>query len=198
MNGVNIFQYAAGYKMPISSLTIPSLLRVLRFYRWAFGDLMASDSDVGTIGEYLVGSTLDCLPPARKVQAPFDLVTKTGVAIEVKTTSRLAKRRNKILRVWDISDQRTALEGKRQLADLWVFLVAQFPERATTREQLAVFEPKYWTAYLATGEQVRASGCRCEVSETTLARLGIEPIPFAQFSTAFAKLNLKIPRLTQP
>ena len=67
--------------MDVSNLTLPSLLRVLRFYRWAFGDLMVDDSDIGTIGEYLVGDALDCLPPQRKQKAPFDLVTKSGASL---------------------------------------------------------------------------------------------------------------------
>ena len=171
------------------SLTVPALLRVLRFYRWAFGDLMASDSDVGVVGEYLVGRALDCLPPARKAQAQFDLVAKSGSTIEVKTTARLKRLRDRLLRVWNIRDQRTALVGKRDIADIWVFLVADFPAQARAREQLDVFEPKYWTCYLVTGEQLRASGCRCEASEKTLARLGAAPIPFRDFPAAFRRIE---------
>ena len=53
-------------------------MKVLSFYRWAFGDLTESDSDVGILAEYLVGDILGCLPPTRKDQAPFDLVMKDG------------------------------------------------------------------------------------------------------------------------
>lgn len=174
--------------MAVSNLTVPSLVRVLRFYRWAFGDLMTDDADIGSVGEYLVGDALGCLPPQRIHPAPFDLVTKSGVTIEVKTTG--AKHRDKkVMRyIWNISDQQTALEGKRELASVWVFLAASFPAKRSSREQLAVFDPKYWSVYLLTGDQMLEAGCVKKVSEVTFSRLGVKPVPFADFKEAFRKL----------
>ena len=67
--------------------TLGKLLNVLVFYKWAFGDLTESDSDVGILAEYLVGDALHCLPPARKVNAPYDLVMKDGTTLEIKATT---------------------------------------------------------------------------------------------------------------
>ena len=175
----------------MKNLTISSLVRLALFYKWAFGDLTASDSDVGVIGEYLVGDTLGCLPPERKTQAAFDLVTKKGVSIEVKTTTTtVAQGKDRRVYRWYVDDQRTALNGERPLADIWVFLAAKFPAKKRTElaRQLSVFDPKCWTCWLATGEQVRESGCRAMISEATFERLGIKPLPFADFKSAFNQL----------
>lgn len=178
----------------MARLVVSSLVQLVRFYKWAFGDLTASDSDVGVIGEFLVGDTLGCLSSERKTQAIFDLVTKEGVSIEVKTTTRTVPRVTKDpVYEWSVSDQRTALEGKRTLADVWVFLAAKFPEarrmRSTARTQLSVFDPRFWTCWIVPGETVRASGCRKSVSQATLDRLGVASRPFSEFKTAFRQLT---------
>ena len=166
-------------------------LRLVRFYKWAFGDLTASDSDIGVIGEYLVGDMLGCLPPERKPQAAFDLVTKKGVSIEVKTTTTtVAQGKDRRVYRWYVNDQRTALEGARPLADVWVFMAAKFLEKNRTdiARQLSVFDPKSWICWIATGEQVKASGCRTKISEATFERLGVKSIHFSDFKSEFKQI----------
>lgn len=178
----------------MAKLVLSSLVQLVHFYKWAFGDLTASDSDIGVIGEFLVGDTLGCLESERKTQAIFDLVTREGVSVEVKTTTRTVPRVTKDpVYQWNVSDQRTALEGRRELADVWVFLAAKFPEtrrmRPAASAQLSVFDPKYWTCWIVTGETVRASGCRKSVSQATFDRLGVTAQPFADFKKAFRQLT---------
>ena len=178
----------------MARLVVSSLVQLVRFYRWAFGDLTASDSDIGVIGEFLVGDALGCLPTERKTQAVFDLVTGDGVSIEVKATTRTVPRvtRDPVCK-WSVSDQRTALEGRRELADVWVFLAAKFPaslrSRPAARTQLSVFDPKYWTCWVVPGETVRASGCRKSVSQATFDRFGVASHPFADFKAVFRQLT---------
>ena len=162
-------------------------LQLLSFYRWAFGDLTESDSDVGILAEYLVGDILGCLPPARKVNAPFDLIMKSGMTIEVKATThkRTQKGRTSYYR-WDVSTQSEALKGNRTIADVWVFLIATFP-RATpgTSSVARGFDLKNWICYLVSGEQLRTAGCKRYVSEATLRRLGCEPFPLGELKKRF-------------
>ena len=155
------------------------LLNVLTFYKWAFGDLTDQDSDIGMLAEYLVGDILNCLPPTRKVNAPFDLITKSGVTIEVKATThkRVEKGRNPYYR-WDVSTQSEMLKGTRPIADYWVFLIADFPrETSRTPRLVQAFDAKNWTCFLVSGEKLRTAGCTKYVSESTLRRLGVEPVP---------------------
>ena len=167
--------------------TLGKALNVLSFYRWAFGDLTEQDSDIGMLAEYLVGDILSCLPPSRKVNAPFDLETKSGVTIEVKaTTYRQKCGGNTAYYRWGVRTQSEALKGNRPIADVWVFLIATFP-RATpgTSRVSQAFDLNNWTCYIVTGEQLRTSGCARFISESTLRRLGCAAFPLGELKKRF-------------
>ena len=167
--------------------TIGKLLNALSFYKWAFGDLTDSDSDIGALAEYLAGDLLGCLPPSRKVNAPFDLQTKSGVTIEVKATTHKQTRKGRTPYYrWDIKTQAESLKGNRPLADVWIFLIATFPGATSDMSRVAqAFDLKNWTCCLVTGEQLRTAGCTWYVSESTLRRLGIEPFPLGELKKGF-------------
>ena len=167
--------------------TIGKLLNALAFYRWAFGDLTESDPDVGILAEYLVGDLLGCLPPSRKVNAPFDLKTKSGTTIEVKaTTHKYARTGRMPYYRWDAKTQSECLKGNRPIADAWVFLVATFPRAASGTSRVAqAFDLKNWSCYLVTGEQLRTSGCARFISESTLLRLGCTAFPLGELKKRF-------------
>lgn len=158
------------------------LLNVLTFYKWAFGDLTEQDSDVGMLAEYLVGDILNCLPPTRKIQAPYDLIMKDGTTLEIKATTHKYARKGKTPYYrWDVSTQSEMLKGNRPIANYWVFLIANFPrETSRTPRVVQAFDPKNWQCYVVSGEQLRTAGCTRYVSESTLRRLEIEPIPLAE------------------
>ena len=158
---------------------ISSLLKGLSFYRWAFGDLTDQDSDIGMLAEYLVGDILHCLPPTRKVNAPFDLIMKDGTTLEIKATTHkcVSKGRTPYYR-WDVSTQSEMLKGNRPIADYWVFLIASFPrDTSRTPRVVQAVDPKNWKAYVVSGEKLRTAGCTKYVSESTLKRLEVEAIP---------------------
>ena len=160
--------------------TLGKALNVLSFYRWAFGDLTEQDSDIGMLAEYLVGDILSCLPPTRKVQAPFDLIMKDGTTLEIKATTHKydPKRGRTSYYRWDVSTQAEMLKGNRPIADYWVFLIATFPREASrTPRVVQAFDLKNWKVYVVTGEKLRTAGCTRYVSESTLRRLEVEPIP---------------------
>ncbi len=167
--------------------TLGKLLNVLSFYRWAFGDLTEQDSDIGMLAEYLVGDLLGCLPPTRKVQAPFDLIMKAGTTLEIKaTTHKRVKKGRTPYYCWDVSTQSEMLKGNRQIADYWIFLIATFPrETSRTPRVVQAFDLKNWSTYVVTGEKLRAAGCTKYVSESTLKRLELEPFPLGELKKRF-------------
>ena len=167
--------------------TIGKLLKVLSFYKWAFGDLTESDSDVGILAEFLVGDLLGCLPPTRKEKAPFDLKTKSGVTIEVKATTHRQEWKGKASYYrWSVRTQSEAMKGNRTIADVWVFLIATFPRPTSCTSSVArAFDLKNWSCYLVSGEQLRTAGCMRNVSEATLRRLGLEPFPLGELKKRF-------------
>ena len=160
--------------------TLGKVLNVLSFYRWAFGDLTEQDSDIRMLAEYLVGDILSCLPPTRKEQAPFDLIMKDGTTLEIKATTHKydPKRGRSPYYRWDVSTQSEMLKGNRPIADYWLFLIANFPrETSRTPRLVQAFDLKNWKVYVVTGEKLRTAGCTRYVSESTLRRLEVEPIP---------------------
>jgi len=160
--------------MPISKA-----LKTLSFYKWAFGDLTEQDSDIGMLAEYLVGDILNCLPPSRKVNAPFDLITKNGTTLEVKaTTHKYAQKGRTPYYRWDVSTQSEMLKGNRSIAGYWLFLIATFPRETSSAPRVVqAFDLKNWKAYVVSGEKLRTAGCTRYVSESTLKRLGAKAIP---------------------
>ena len=163
-------------------LPISKALKTLSFYKWAFGDLTESDSDVGILAEYLVGDLLGCLPPNRKVQAPYDLIMKDGTTLEVKaTTHKYAQKGRTPYYRWDVSTQSEMLKGNRSIADYWLFLIATFPRETSSAPRVVqAFDLKNWKAYVVSGEKLRTAGCTKYVSESTLRRLGVEAIPLTE------------------
>ena len=162
--------------------TLGKVLNGLSFYRWAFGDLTEQDSDIGMLAEYLVGDILNCLPPTRKVQAPYDLIMKDGTTLEIKaTTHKREKKGRTAYYCWDVSTQAEMLKGNRPIADYWVFLIATFPrETSRTPRVVQAFDLKNWKAYVVSGEQLRTAGCTKYVSESTLKRLEVEAFPLGE------------------
>lgn len=157
-------------------------LRTIRFYKWAFGELTAADSDIGMVAEYLVGEILDCLPPGRKVNATFDLVTKSGASIEVKATSKLYEvRGSRPAYRWKISTQAAAIKGERPLADFWLFLIAKFPSASAD-----ILDYRYWRAYIVTADQLRACKITQALRESSLTRLGLVSFPLSELKKNFA------------
>ena len=167
--------------------TLGKLLNVLTFYKWAFGDLTEQDSDIGMLAEYLVGDILHCLSPTRKVNAPFDLITKNGTTLEVKaTTHKYAQKGRTPYYRWDVSTQSEMLKGNRPIADEWIFLIASFPrETSRTPRVVQAFDLKNWKCYVVSGEQLRTAGCTRYVSESTLRRLEVEAIPLGELRKKF-------------
>lgn len=156
-------------------------LRTIRFYKWSFGDLTAPDSDIGMAAEYLVGEILDCLPPGRKVNALFDLVTKSGINIEVKATSKLYDERGrKPIYRWNIITQSAAIKGERPLADFWIFLIAKFPSSSVD-----ILDYRYWRAYIVTADQLRACKVKTFLRESSLTRLGLASFSLSELKQKF-------------
>ena len=176
--------------------TLGKLLNVLTFYKWAFGDLTDQDSDVGMLAEYLVGDLLGCLPPMRNVQAPFDLIMKNGMTIEVKATTHkyVPKDRTPYYR-WNVKTQTEMLKGNRPIADYWVFLIATFPrETSRTPRVVQAFDLKNWKAYVVSGEKLRTAGCTRYVSESTLKRLEVVSVPLKDLNKMFNAESLSAQR----
>jgi len=158
----------------------------IAYYEWAYGFLAEADSDIGPIAEWLIGRGLDCLPKSRSVNAKYDLVMKDGRTIEVKATSKkrkISRGRNPIYR-WDVDTQLGSLSScsAPSIAELWFFMIANFPDDAKKRRRFDVFDPKYWTVSVVTGAQLIATGVKRYVTEATLRNIGVKFIPLFELA----------------
>lgn len=157
-----------------------ALVDRIAYYGWAYGCLAEADSEIGAVAEYLVGKILNCLPPKRKVKSLHDLEMADGTTIEVKASSSpSAEKGRPVQYLWKINSQASSLRGKRELSQLWLFMIAVFPNSASSSRAFDVFDLKYWSVYPVPASALLASGVRVKVKESTLRKLGIAPIPLA-------------------
>ena len=173
--------------MPRTILT--SLRDRIAYYEWAYGHLAEQDSDIGPVGEFLVGKLLGILPPVRRVNAPYDLVLSDGRGIEVKTTTHprsVYGSPNNLDYRWNVTTQ---MRTPQNLAPVWVFLVTDFPQAASSKSRFDVFNPIYWTARLVAGPALATLGVKRTLTATHLSRLGVEPFPLSQLKSHLSDLS---------
>jgi hypothetical protein len=156
------------------------------FWRWAFSDLR--DNTVrGVLAEFLVATALGRTGTRRKAWDNYDVVSATGVRVEVKASghlqswsqgahSRLSFGRM-AARSWD---ERTGEYGAEPevRADVFVFAVQTCKDPAAY-DALAVDQ---WEFFVVAAGRVRESGFK-SVSIAWVRRQA-EPVPFARLATA--------------
>ena len=115
----------------------PLDLTLLAFWQWSASDLV-SNATRGILAEYIVANALGLAGGVRGEWDAFDLLTKNGVKIEVKSAAYLQSWYHKKLsaitfgirptRLWNASTNELAAELKRQ-ADIYVFCVLNHKEK---------------------------------------------------------------------
>ena len=115
----------------------PLNLSLLNFWQWSASDLV-SNATRGILAEYIVANALGIADGVRAQWDAFDLLTKDGIKIEVKSASYLQSWYHKKLsaitfsirptRLWTASANELAAELKRQ-ADIYVFCVLNHKEK---------------------------------------------------------------------
>ena len=102
-----------------------------KFWQW-FGPSLAEDWMRGVVGEFWVANALGFLNEPREGWKPWDLETKTGVKVEVKTSGCLRRKNDEIVPIknikFDIENVNVDEETEKGLsarqyrpADVYVF-----------------------------------------------------------------------------
>ncbi|MBE6020965.1 MAG: hypothetical protein E7228_04365 [Clostridiales bacterium] len=112
---------------------------VVEFWRWAYSDIMGN-AERGVFAEYLVACALGVQDSVRISWDKYDLKTKEGIAVEVKTSGYLQTWEQKELSKivfsinptfgWDSEKNTYDLVQKRQ-ADVYVFCVHKHKDKST-------------------------------------------------------------------
>ncbi len=130
----------------------PLDLTLLGFWQWSASDLV-SNATRGVLAEYIVANALGIAEGVRAGWDAFDLLTKFGVKIEVKSAAYLQSWYHKKLstisfgirptRSWEADTNKLATEVKRQ-ADVYVFCVLNHKEK----DSLDPLNLEQWEFYI--------------------------------------------------
>jgi len=116
-------------------------VNILDFWRWAMSDLV-SNAPRGVLAEFIVAYALGLTDGVRNPWGAFDLITSTGIKIEVKSSAYLQfwnqKNLSKIIfpikasRTWNHETGVTTLshDSSRQ-ADIYVFCILAHKDKNT-------------------------------------------------------------------
>ncbi|HJR78950.1 MAG TPA: hypothetical protein VJ821_02685, partial [Anaerolineales bacterium] len=115
----------------------PLNLSLINFWQWSASDLV-SNATRGILAEYIVANALGLADGVRAEWDAFDLLTKDGIKIEVKSAAYLQSWYHKKLsaitfsirptRSWTASASELATELKRQ-SDIYVFCVLNHKQK---------------------------------------------------------------------
>lgn len=113
-------------------------INVFSFWQWSSSELLGNALR-GVLAEFIVASTIDALDSPREEWDAYDLITKGGLKIEIKSSAYLQSWGQKELskisfgiqptKIWEEFDKRSA-EAKRQ-ADVYVFCLLAHQDKAT-------------------------------------------------------------------
>lgn len=167
---------------------------LLDFWRWSASDLV-SNATRGILAEYIVASALGLAEGIRAEWDAFDLVTATGLRVEVKSASYLQSwfhAKPSIItfdirptRHWDASTNARSLESKRQ-ADLYVFSLLAHKDKVT----LDPLDVAQWEFYLVRTADLNASfPTQKSIGLTGLIRLGARPIKYNALSPSIERAS---------
>ena len=147
------------------------------FFDWAYGDLL-SNATRGVLAEYIVQTALGCAPQKRIEWASYDLVTATGLRIEVKSAAYVQawvqKRPSRIsfsirkARFWD-QDSNEIGDTLARNADVFVFCLLGIPNQ----EAPEPLDPDNWKFLVLNSAEIESAlGDQKSVSKSRLDQLG--------------------------
>ena len=139
-------------KEPFYTKSGDTSLNVLSFWQWSSSELLGNALR-GVLAEFIVGSTIDTLDKPREEWDAYDLITKNGLKIEIKSSAYLQSwNQNELSKIsfgiqptveWDSKTNLRAKESKRQ-SDIYIFCVLHHKDKNTV-EPLNLSQ---WTFYI--------------------------------------------------
>lgn len=112
-------------------------ITISNFWQW-FGSDLTNNVIRGALAEFIVASALNIADDVRDVWSPFDLLTKEGIKVEVKSAAYLQSWFQKTYssisfdigqtRAYDSATNQSETEAKRQ-ADIYVFCLLAFKDK---------------------------------------------------------------------
>jgi hypothetical protein len=168
----------------------PLDFKLLEFWQWMGSDLIGNTFR-GAVAEYLVARALGIAAGTRDEWGAFDLRTRDGLKIEVKSCAYLQswwqRGPSTVLfgvrptRAWDPETGTFAPEVRRQ-ADVYVFALLKHREKATL-DPLDVEQWEFFVLSTAILDARLPSGCR-QISLRSLMHLGPRRASYVELASA--------------
>lgn len=158
------------------------------FWQWAYSDLI-SNAERGALAEYIVACALGVNNTTRTSWDKYDLLSKKGVAVEVKTSGYLQTWEQKELSKlvfgiqptygWD-SQTNTYDTVQQRQSDIYVFCVHKHQDQET----IDPLQLTQWDFYLMPTKQLNEKfGSQKTVSLSVLQKAGAELCSYDQLCT---------------
>jgi len=170
---------------------------LLDFWQWSVSDLV-SNVTRGVFAEFLVATALGIADEAREEWGAFDLRTKSGLRIEVKSCAYLQRWDQKRLstisfvipktRAWDAATNERSLESKRQ-AQVYVFAILAHQDKSTL-DPLNLDQWHFYpvlTRHLDSRERSQHS-----ITLKSLQKICAKHVTFAELPSAIAQLESEL------
>ena len=171
----------------------PLGLTVLDFWRWSASDLV-SNAMRGILAEFLVASALGLAGGVRTEWEPFDLLTLSGLKIEVKSAAYLQAWAHKKLSTITfgirptiiIGTENSVAEPKRQ-ADVYVFCLLKHQDKAT----LDPLNVGQWEFYVLPASVLEKYHClQKSLSLPSLRRLNPTIAEYNELASVITRIGL--------
>ena len=174
----------------------PLSFNVLDFWQWSASDLV-SNALRGRVAEFLVAQALDVANGVRAEWDAYDLRTRTGETVEVKSAAYLQTWIQRDLskiqfdiaptRSWSAETNVYASEVKRQ-ADIYVFALLGHQDKST----LNPLDVSQWSFFVLRGDVLNNQlGPQKQISLSTLKRLLPIQCRFDQLAEAIATASAR-------
>lgn len=169
------------------------------FWRWAYSDIV-SNAYRGVLAEYIVAIALGIADEGiRILWEPYDLLTRDGIKIEVKSASYLQSWRQKKLSPISFACNKTRPDTSVEQdgsflrrADLYVFALLKHQDKSTLNP-LDLSKWEFWVVSTEVLNEKIGDGKRVNIA--TLQRMGIIPMGFSDLKVAINTAAMNIDRI---
>ncbi len=166
-------------------------IRLLDFWRWAASDLL-SNSTRGKLAEFIVATDLGIADNVRNEWDAYDLTTKDGTKIEIKTSAYLQSwHQDKLSAIsfdikptikWNSQTNKFEGESKRQ-SDFYIFCLLHHTDKTTVDPM----NTDQWTFYVLSTKKLNQLSGQKRISLPRLLKMDPIQCGYGQIIEALKK-----------
>lgn len=171
----------------------PLPIKLLSFWKWSSSDLVGNTLR-GVLAEFIVASALGAVEGVRMEWDAYDIKTKGGIKVEVKSSAYIQSWSQQNLSTirfsikpahgWDAESNMTSVDYERQ-SDVYVFCLLAHKDKGTI-DPLNVDQWKFFV--IGTEELNQRVGNQQTIGLATLKRAGAMDVAYEDIARAITKV----------